>query len=88
MEARGGERLDLLVPGIPEFGEAVEEYDDGPIVRTGGDGVEFDRAVVKSYVFEKNRHVAEFTWKRDGNMQRRSGRGKPLPYVMEVVSRP
>jgi hypothetical protein len=49
--------------------------------------MQFDCAVVKDYVFEKNRHVAEFTWKRDGNMQR-TRRGKPLSYVMEVVSRP
>ena len=26
-EASGGERRDLFVPGIPEFGEAVEEND-------------------------------------------------------------
>jgi hypothetical protein len=46
-EAGGGQRLDLLVPGIPEFGEAVEEDDDGAVGRAGGDGVEFDRAVSK-----------------------------------------
>jgi len=41
------ERLDLFVPGIPEFGETVEEDDDGAVGRAGGNGVEFDRAVVK-----------------------------------------
>lgn len=30
-EAGGGERFDLLVPGIPEFREAVEEDDAGAI---------------------------------------------------------
>ena len=41
-EAGGGERLDLSVPGIPEFGEAMEQDDDGAVWRTGGDGVEID----------------------------------------------
>jgi hypothetical protein len=41
-EASGGERLDLFVPGIPEFGEAMEEDDNGTVRRTGGDGVEID----------------------------------------------
>ena len=40
-EANVGERLDLLVPGIPKFGEAVEENGDRAVWRAGGDGVEF-----------------------------------------------
>lgn len=41
-EAGGGERLDLSVPGIPEFGEAMEQDDHGAVWRTGRDGVEID----------------------------------------------
>ena len=47
-EAGGGEGLDLVAPGIPEFGEAVEEEDDGPVRRAGGNSVELDRATLKS----------------------------------------
>ena len=46
-ETCGGERLDLFVPGIPEFGEAMKEDDDGAVGGTGGDGMEFNRAVAK-----------------------------------------
>jgi hypothetical protein len=46
-EAGGGESFDLLSPGIPEFGEAVEEEDDRTVWWAGGDGVELDRAIVK-----------------------------------------
>jgi hypothetical protein len=46
-KAGGGERLDLFVPGIPEFGEAVEEDNEGAVWRTCGYGVELDSAVVK-----------------------------------------
>jgi len=38
-EAGGGEGLDLLVPGIPEFGEAMEENREGAVWRAGSDGV-------------------------------------------------
>ena len=55
-EAGGGERLDLMVPGIPEFGEAVEEDDDGTVRRAGGDGVKLDRAIVKRQIFERGWH--------------------------------
>lgn len=47
-KAGGGERLDLFVPGIPEFGKAVEEDGEGAVWRAGSDGVELDGAVVKS----------------------------------------
>lgn len=46
----------MFVPGIPEFWEAVEKDGDGPVGRAGGDGVEFDRAVVKSHFFENGWH--------------------------------
>lgn len=46
-EAGGRERSDLIVPTAPEFGEAVEEDDERSVEGTGGDGVEFDGAVVK-----------------------------------------
>ena len=46
-EAGRGERFDLVAPGIPEFGEAVEEDDDRTVRRAGGNGVERDRAIVK-----------------------------------------
>src|SRR5580698_7954308 len=55
-EAARGERVDLLVPGIPGFWEAVQEDDDRTVRRAGDDGVEFDRTVVKCYVFEWARH--------------------------------
>lgn len=46
-ETCGGERLDLFVPGIPEFGEAMKEDDDGAVGGTGGDGMESDLAIAK-----------------------------------------
>ena len=55
-EAGGGERLDLSVPGIPKFGETVEKDDDGAVCGAAGDGVEFDRSTVKSYVFDAGWH--------------------------------
>ncbi len=55
-EAGGGERLDLMVPGIPEFGEAVEENDDGAVRRAGGDGVKLDRGIAKGQVFVRDWH--------------------------------
>ena len=55
-EAGSGERLDLMVPGIPEFGEAVEEDEGGAFRRAGGDGVKLDRAIVKRQVFERGWH--------------------------------
>src|ERR1700680_3170162 len=55
-EADGGKRIDLLVPGIPEFGEAVEEDHYGAVGWASGDGVEFYCAVVKGQVFENGRH--------------------------------
>ena len=59
----GGERLDLFVPGIPEFREAMEQDDHGAVCRTGRDGVEFDCAVVEGQVFKSDWHGAEFTLK-------------------------
>lgn len=50
--------------------------------------MEFDLAIVKEHVFERNWHGAEFTWKRDGELHRAAGRDKRRPYVIEVVSRP
>jgi hypothetical protein len=44
-EACGGERFNLFVPGIPEFGKAVEKDDDGTIWRASSDSMEFNRAV-------------------------------------------
>jgi hypothetical protein len=38
-EANVSERLDLSVPGIPEFGKAVEQDDHGSVGRAGGDGM-------------------------------------------------
>jgi hypothetical protein len=55
-EAGGSERLDLFVPAIPKFWEAVEKDGDGAVGRAGGDGMEFDRAVVKSHFFENGWH--------------------------------
>jgi len=55
-EAGGGERLDLFVPRIPKFREAVEKDDGGAVWGAGGDGVKIDRATVKSYVFDGSRH--------------------------------
>ena len=52
-EAGVGERRDLLVPGIPEFGKAVEKDDDGGIGWARGYGVKFDGAIVESQVFER-----------------------------------
>jgi len=46
-EAGVGEGRDLFVPGIPEFGEAVEEDDDGGVGWAGGDDVEFDWPVAE-----------------------------------------
>jgi len=46
-EAGGGERLDLVAPGKPEFGKAVEEEEDGTVRRSCGDGVKLERAIVK-----------------------------------------
>lgn len=47
-KTRRGERLDLLVPGIPKFGKTVEEKNDGSIRAASGDGVKFDGTVVKT----------------------------------------
>jgi len=55
-EAGGGERLDLFVPGIPKFWEAVEKDDDAAACWAGGDGSEFDRAIVKRQIFESGWH--------------------------------
>jgi len=49
-EAGGGERLDLMAPGVPEFGEAVEEdHQRTPfgarLDRVQADAVGGDRAV-------------------------------------------
>jgi hypothetical protein len=55
-ETRGGERFDLLMPGIPKFGETVEEKNDGSIRAASGDGVEFDGAVVKTQMFQREWH--------------------------------
>ena len=55
-EAGGGERLDLIAPGIPEFGESVEKEDDGTVRRAGGDGVKLDGAIAKRYVLERAWH--------------------------------
>src|SRR5689334_10768961 len=55
-KTRRGEWLDLLVPGIPKFGKTVEEKNDGSILAASGDGVEFDRAVMKIQVFESEWH--------------------------------
>lgn len=55
-KTRRGERLDLLVPGIPKFGKTVEEKNDRSIHTASGDGVEFDRAVTKIQVFESEWH--------------------------------
>lgn len=52
----GGKRRDLAMPGIPKFGKAVEEDDDGSALRAGGDDVEVDCAVFKDQVFEGGRH--------------------------------
>jgi hypothetical protein len=41
------EGLDLIAPGIPEFGEAVQEDDDWTIGWACGDGVEVDSPVVE-----------------------------------------
>ena len=46
----------MFVPGIPEFGEAVEEDGDGPVRWAGGDGVKFDFAVAKTEVLEGEGH--------------------------------
>jgi len=55
-EAGGGERLDLSVPGIPKFREPVEKDYYGAVWGAGGDGVEIDRATMKSYVFDEGWH--------------------------------
>ena len=55
-ETSGGERADLLAPGIPEFGETVKEKDDGSLRRAGGDGVEIDCAVAKEKMLERCWH--------------------------------
>jgi hypothetical protein len=55
-KARRSERFDLLVPGIPKFRETVEEKNDGSVPRASGDGMEFDGAVVKTQVFQREWH--------------------------------
>ena len=55
-KTRRGERLDLPVPGIPKFGKTVEEKNDRSVRAAGGDGVEFDGAVMKIQVFESEWH--------------------------------
>src|SRR5712692_7001187 len=35
----GGQRLDLPVPAIPKFREAVEKHDDGAVFGAGSDGM-------------------------------------------------
>ncbi len=52
-----GEKSDLFVPGIPEFGEAVEEDDQGVVGPTGGYGVELDRAVLEHKGFQGGVHA-------------------------------
>src|SRR5271157_1744597 len=76
-EACGGERVDLVVPGIPEFGEAMEQDDYGPIGRAGGDSVKLDRAVVKGRVFERGWHGAELTLNYGGTYKAQEGGASP-----------
>jgi hypothetical protein len=52
----GGERLDLFVPGVPEFREAMKKDDDGTVAEASGDGMEFDVAVVEGQVLEGGTH--------------------------------
>jgi hypothetical protein len=51
-EASGSERHDLAMPGIPEFGKAVEQNDGGAALRAGSDSMQFDVAVAKCEMFE------------------------------------
>src|SRR4029077_2019825 len=46
------ERINLLVPGIPEFREAVKKKDGGTIFRASGDSMEADRAVLKGQLLQ------------------------------------
>ena len=52
-ETGGSERIDLMSPGIPEFGEAVEEKDERAVGRARSDGVEFDGAVAEQQMFKR-----------------------------------
>lgn len=74
-ESGGRERVDLVAPGIPEFGETVEQKDDGGVRRAGGDGVEIDRAVVKEQVLERGWHRKGVYAGKNGERTRRSGDG-------------
>jgi hypothetical protein len=52
-EAGGAQRIDLFVPGVPEFREAVEENDGRAVLGACDDGIQRDFAILKSDGFQQ-----------------------------------
>jgi hypothetical protein len=88
-KTRRGERLDLFVPGIPKFGETVEEKNDGSVLAASGDGMEFDGAVMKIQMFQSEWHRCRvyarkrrlWEWEQTPRRKGREllcGKGKPF----------
>lgn len=55
-KAGGSERLDLFLPGIPEFGEAMEKNNQRTAGRSGGNRMKFDLAVYETQIRESRKH--------------------------------
>jgi len=56
-EASGSQGRNLFVPPIPEFREAMQEKNNRPIGRTGGDSMKLDGTISEDDFFERRGHA-------------------------------